>query len=124
MSATRHHVTGVLLLAAAALPCAGWAAAPVAADQELPKVLYIVPWKDADIGAPLPVPQLGPEAFDLQPLSRDSFRQQLRNQAGVPPVGSSAVSPVIGPAIHAAANPDISRPAVSHPAMSHPAMSH
>lgn len=76
----------VLLPVAIILAQATQAAAPVAGtgDQELPKVLYIVPWKDADIGAPVPPPQLSPEVFELRPVDRDSFRQQLRYQAGAP----------------------------------------
>jgi hypothetical protein len=74
------------LLAAVCLSPALQAAAPVAGtgDQELPKVLYIVPWKDADIGAPVPPPQLSPEVFELRAVNRDSFRQQLRYQTGAP----------------------------------------
>lgn len=104
---TRHGMTHaprltVFILSftlTSALPFAGWAAAPVAPDQELPKVLYIVPWKDADIGAPVPVPQLGPEVFDLRPVNRDSFRQQLRFQAGATTAGSSLVSPAVSSVI-------------------------
>lgn len=83
------RLTALILALSFALSSIGWAAAPVAPDQELPKVLYIVPWKDADIGAPVPVPQLGPEVFDLRPVDRDSFRQQLRFQASAPQAGST-----------------------------------
>ncbi|MCC6301303.1 MAG: hypothetical protein IT489_00700 [Gammaproteobacteria bacterium] len=79
-----------MLLLTAAL----WAAAAVAqdtaqialpgisviGDQELPKVLYIVPWKDAAGAAavepPLPIP--GDAAF--APVNRDEFLRFLRYQ--------------------------------------------
>lgn len=47
-------------------------------NQELPKVLYIVPWKKAslpDLGAP-PLQSLISDA--LAPLERDEFRRQVR----------------------------------------------
>ena len=47
-------------------------------NQELPKVLYIVPWKKAslpDLGAP-PLQSLISDA--LSPLERDEFRRQVR----------------------------------------------
>lgn len=47
-------------------------------NQELPKVLYIVPWKKAslpDLGAP-PLQSLISDA--LSPLERDEFQRQVR----------------------------------------------
>ncbi|MFO7604666.1 MAG: hypothetical protein R6X06_12775 [Gammaproteobacteria bacterium] len=47
-------------------------------NQELPKVLYIVPWKKAslpDLGAP-PLQSLIADA--LSPLERDEFRRQVQ----------------------------------------------
>jgi hypothetical protein len=47
-------------------------------NQELPKVLYIVPWKKSslpDLGAP-PLNSLISDA--LSPLERDEFRRQVR----------------------------------------------
>lgn len=55
---------------------------PGAGDQDLPKVLYIVPWKDAEIGPPLPPPQVRLDEAVLAPVNRDAFRQRLRYQAG------------------------------------------
>lgn len=65
------------------------AAAPGGGEQDLPKVLYIVPWKDAEIGAPLPPPQVGLDEAVLAPVSRDGFRQRLRYQTGT---GAAAAS--------------------------------
>ncbi|MCC6208172.1 MAG: hypothetical protein IT488_08465 [Gammaproteobacteria bacterium] len=52
----------------------------VIGDQELPKVLYIVPWKEAaSLGAmepPVPIP--GDDAFAV--LNRDEFLRKLRYQ--------------------------------------------
>ena len=47
-------------------------------NQELPKVLYIVPWKKSalpDLGAP-PLQSLISDA--LAPVERDEFRRQIR----------------------------------------------
>jgi hypothetical protein len=47
-------------------------------NQELPKVMYIVPWKDADIGdlQGKPVNSLLDEV--LSPLDREVFQRQVR----------------------------------------------
>ncbi|MEM7278280.1 MAG: hypothetical protein AAF385_09155 [Pseudomonadota bacterium] len=50
----------------------------VTGNQELPKVLYIVPWKQADLGDLVgrPVNSLLDEA--LEPVDRDVFRRQTK----------------------------------------------
>lgn len=50
----------------------------VTGNQELPKVLYIVPWKDADAGdlAGKPAKSLLDEV--LAPIDREVFQRQLR----------------------------------------------
>ena len=50
----------------------------VTGNQELPKVLYIVPWKDADAGdlAGRPVNSLLDEV--LAPVDREVFQRQIR----------------------------------------------
>lgn len=47
-------------------------------NQELPKVLYIVPWKEPDLAQPAgrPLNSLVDEA--LAPVDRDVFRRQMR----------------------------------------------
>lgn len=52
--------------------------AAIRGNQELPKVLYIVPWKDAPTAelAGRPVNSLVEEA--LAPVDRDVFRRQVR----------------------------------------------
>jgi len=50
----------------------------ITGNQELPKALYIVPWKKSslpDLGAP-PLQSLISDA--LSPLERDEFRRQIR----------------------------------------------
>ena len=61
-------------------------------NQELPKVLYIVPWKQAeipDLSQP-PLESLIDEA--LTPVDREVFQRQVRyfDQIGTQEVGSSA----------------------------------
>ena len=50
----------------------------ITGNQELPKVMYIVPWKEADIGdlRGRPANSLLDEV--LAPLDRDVFRRQVR----------------------------------------------
>ena len=50
----------------------------ITGNQELPKVLYIVPWKDADLGdlQGKPVNSLLDEV--LAPLDREVFQRQVR----------------------------------------------
>lgn len=75
--------------AASATPSRATAAAPrterldldptsIRGNQELPKVLYIVPWKDAGLAQPggRPLNSLVDEA--LAPVDREVFRRQMR----------------------------------------------
>lgn len=72
-------------------PTAAWAAGasvesvtpPTGGEQELPKVLYVVPWKDPAPGDPVPVPVIHLDEGFLAPLNRDAFRRQLQYQAGL-----------------------------------------
>lgn len=84
MSATRTAVLlGALFFAGAAIAQEGGAAPPpFVGAQELPKALYIVPWKDAEMGSPLPPPRVNVKDSALAPLDRDAFRQRLRYQSG------------------------------------------
>jgi len=52
-------------------------ATSIRGNQELPKVLYIVPWKDPALGEPAgrPLNSLVDEA--LAPVDRDVFRRQM-----------------------------------------------
>ena len=68
-------------------------ASSIRGNQELPKVLYIVPWKDPALGdlVGTPVNSLVDEA--LAPVDREVFRRQIRyfdqlyGQAGKPSAG-------------------------------------
>jgi hypothetical protein len=66
----------------------------VSGNRELPKVLYIVPWKKADLG------ELPAQPFNtlldevLQPVDRDVFKREVKYfQAIASGVGSSASVP-------------------------------
>lgn len=63
----------------------------IGGEQDLPKVLYIVPWKDTDPGEPLEPPRAYLDEGVLAPVNRDAFRQQLWYQAepAAPVVGES-----------------------------------
>jgi hypothetical protein len=66
-------------------------------NQELPKVLYIVPWKDPGLAEPAgrPLNSLVDEA--LAPVDRDVFRRQMRYfdqlYAGEEAPGAAAPAP-------------------------------
>ena len=53
-------------------------ATSIRGNQELPKVLYIVPWKESGLGEPAgrPLNSLVDEA--LSPVDREVFRRQIR----------------------------------------------
>jgi hypothetical protein len=59
-------------------------------NRELPKVLYIVPWKQPGAGelSAHPLHSVLDEA--LAPLDRDVFRRQVRYHAEVAPAGGAA----------------------------------
>jgi hypothetical protein len=77
-------------------------ATEITGNRELPKVLYIVPWKRSDLGDLVgrPVNSLLDEV--LQPLDRDVFQRENRYYEGLKP-GSSA--PKAGAAQGSAGNP-------------------
>lgn len=73
-------VTGDVALAQAR-PTADSASAPgPQSHQELPKVLYIVPWKKAAQGDAAGRPQLSVVNEELAPLDPDVFRRQMQYQ--------------------------------------------
>jgi hypothetical protein len=67
-------------------------ATDVTGNSELPKVLYIVPWKRSDIGdmAGRPVNSLLDEV--LQPLDRDVFKRENRYYDALKPEGAGLKS--------------------------------
>lgn len=87
-----------LAAAALAMPAAAQDRAEVAPSQiignrELPKVLYIVPWKK-----PLPNENAGRPAVSvldeaLAPVDRDVFRRQVRYDAQLQPKQAAAPAP-------------------------------
>jgi hypothetical protein len=80
-------------------------AAQITGNRELPKVLYIVPWKRPDLGDLLgkPVNSLLDEV--LAPVDRDVFKRENRYfQALQTPGGAAAPTPSIAP-VPPATNP-------------------
>jgi hypothetical protein len=70
----------------------------VTGNQELPKVMYIVPWKKSDIGdlAGKPMNSLLDEV--LGPVDRDVFRREVRYYQAVKSDATKNTAPVSGPA--------------------------
>ncbi|HEY1391816.1 MAG TPA: hypothetical protein VFV25_00465 [Methylibium sp.] len=68
-------------------------ATKIIGNRELPKVLYIVPWKKPQPGdlSGRPVASVLDEA--LAPVDRDVFRRQVRYDAQVQPRAAAATSP-------------------------------
>ena len=70
----------------------------VTGNRELPKVLYIVPWKKADIG------ELPAQPFNslldevLTPVDRDVFRREVTYYEAVSGAGDDAAAPSTAPA--------------------------
>lgn len=64
--------------------------AVIRGNQELPKVLYIVPWKDPGLADPAgrPLNSLVDEA--LAPVDRDVFRRQMRYFDQLYPAGAGS----------------------------------
>ena len=68
----------------------------VTGNRELPKVLYIVPWKKADLGdlPQQPFNTLLDEA--LTPVERDVFRREVTYYGAIAPDGKAAAAPAGG----------------------------
>jgi hypothetical protein len=76
----------------------------ITGNKELPKVMYIVPWKRADVGDQIGGP--GKSLLDevLAPVDRDVFRRQNRYFANLQtqsaaPAGAPTVTPAAGATI-------------------------
>jgi hypothetical protein len=71
----------------------------VTGNRELPKVLYIVPWKKADIGD-LPAQPFNTLLDEvLTPVDRDVFRREVTYYEAVSSGGTDAASPPAAPAV-------------------------
>jgi hypothetical protein len=70
----------------------------VTGNKELPKVLYIVPWKRADLGdlSPQPMNSLLDEA--LTPVDRDVFRREVTYYGAMTGTDAAAKGPTGPPA--------------------------
>jgi len=71
-------------------------ATEITGNRELPKVLYIVPWKRSDLGdlTGRPVNSLLDEV--LQPLDRDVFQRENRYYNGLKPPAAASKSDASG----------------------------
>lgn len=71
----------------------------ITGNRELPRVLYVVPWKRADLGEPAGKPAKSLLDEVLAPVDRDVFRRQNRYHDALQPsrtaaeVASSAAEP-------------------------------
>jgi len=78
----------------------------VTGNRELPKVLYIVPWKKADLG------ELPAQPFNtlldevLTPVDRDVFRREVTYYEAASGGASNTATPAAAPAAAPAARPE------------------
>jgi hypothetical protein len=72
----------------------------ITGNKELPKVMYVVPWKRADLGDLTGKPANSLVDEVLQPVDRDVFNREERYYHTVAPEKSSSEAPVGAPAAH------------------------
>jgi hypothetical protein len=72
----------------------------ITGNKELPKVMYVVPWKRADLGDLTGKPANSLVDEVLQPVDRDVFNREERYYHTVAPQKSSADAPTGTPAAH------------------------
>jgi hypothetical protein len=72
----------------------------ITGNKELPKVMYVVPWKRADLGDLTGKPANSLVDEVLQPVDRDVFNREERYYHTVAPQKSSADAPTGTPATH------------------------
>jgi hypothetical protein len=67
----------------------------ITGNRELPRVMYVVPWKKPDLGdfGGRPAKSLLDEL--LQPLDRDVFKRQVRYYDALQPDAAAAVAPAV-----------------------------
>jgi hypothetical protein len=73
----------------------------ITGNQELPKVLYIVPWKRSDLGDMLGRPANSLLDEVLQPVDRDVFRRENRYYDALKPDAAGAAGKATGAAVQA-----------------------
>ncbi len=72
----------------------------ITGNKELPKVMYVVPWKRADLGDLTGKPANSLVDEVLQPVDRDVFNREERYYHTVAPQKSSPDTPAGAPAAH------------------------
>lgn len=75
----------LIILALASRTALADATDAAAAEQELPKVLYVVPWKEIEVERAMPPAQAGQGDVLPAPLEREAVRRQLRRREAVQP---------------------------------------
>jgi hypothetical protein len=73
----------------------------ITGNQELPKVLYIVPWKRSDLGDMLGKPANSLLDEVLQPVDRDVFKRENRYYDALKPDAGGAAGKATGAAVQA-----------------------
>jgi hypothetical protein len=71
----------------------------ITGNQELPKVLYIVPWKRSDLGDMLGRPANSLLDEVLQPVDRDVFKRENRYYDALKPDAAGAAGKATGAAV-------------------------
>jgi hypothetical protein len=80
------------LVLSAAAAAAQTPAPSFPSPQDMPEVLYVVPWKDSEQGLPLEPPRLYvDDTATLEPLDRDRFLRELRHRAAARNTSPSAI---------------------------------
>jgi hypothetical protein len=72
----------------------------ITGNKELPKVMYVVPWKRSDLGDLTGKPANSLVDEVLQPVDRDVFNREERYYHTVAPEKSPAAAPATPPAPH------------------------
>ena len=72
----------------------------ITGNKELPKVMYVVPWKRADLGDLTGKPANSLVDEVLQPVDRDVFNREERYYHTVAPQKTSTAAPAGAPAAH------------------------
>jgi hypothetical protein len=72
----------------------------ITGNKELPKVMYVVPWKRSDLGDLTGKPANSLVDEVLQPVDRDVFNREERYYHTVAPQKSPAAAPPAAPAPH------------------------
>jgi hypothetical protein len=83
----------VCLVISAAGAAAQTPAPSLQSPQDMPEVLYVVPWKDSEQGPQLDPPRMSvDDAATLKPLDREIFLREMRHRAAAAAVRNPSPS--------------------------------